>query len=62
MQPWITPSIFNNSGNDDIVDEFTFGQMQNGTTALDVLTAHWDTWITADDFATMANAGLNHVR
>lgn len=61
-KPWITPSIFANTNNSDIVDEYTFGQMQDPTVALDVLEHHWNTWITEDDFAAISAAGLNHVR
>ncbi|KAJ7274414.1 glycoside hydrolase family 5 protein [Mycena haematopus] len=62
LEPWITPSIFQNTNNDAIVDEFTFGSMQDSATALSVLQNHWATWITEDDFAAIAAAGLNHVR
>ncbi|TFY66581.1 hypothetical protein EVG20_g4506 [Dentipellis fragilis] len=62
LEPWITPSIFQNTNNTDIVDEFTFGQFQEFDTALATLQEHWATWITADDFAQMAEAGLTHVR
>ncbi|TBU33304.1 glycoside hydrolase [Dichomitus squalens] len=62
LEPWITPSIFENTNNSDIIDEYTFGQMLDADYALDVLQNHWDTWITEDDFAAIAAAGLNHVR
>ena len=62
IQPWITPSIFENTGNDDILDEYTFGQMQTERTALSVLENHWGTWIVEDDFRQMKAVGLNHVR
>ncbi|KAK7033111.1 glycoside hydrolase family 5 protein [Favolaschia claudopus] len=62
MEPWITPSIFQNTGNTGIVDEFTFGSMQDSDTALSVLQNHWETWITEDDFTAIAAAGLTHVR
>ncbi|KAJ6494809.1 glycoside hydrolase family 5 protein [Mycena vitilis] len=62
LEPWITPSIFQNTGNDAIVDEYTFGAMQDSATALSVLQNHWETWITEDDFVAIAAAGLNHVR
>ena len=61
-KPWITPSIFENTNNSDIIDEYTFGQMQNSSAALEILQNHWETWITEDDFAAIAAAGLNHVR
>lgn len=62
MEPWINPDIFQATGNNNIVDEYTLGQMLDHGTALTMLQSHWDTWITADDFAAMAKAGLNHVR
>ncbi|KAK1224186.1 hypothetical protein PQX77_012926 [Marasmius sp. AFHP31] len=62
LEPWITPSLFDNTGNDGIIDEFTFGQFQDRGEALNVLRQHWDTWITEGDFAEIAAAGLNHVR
>jgi aryl-phospho-beta-D-glucosidase BglC (GH1 family) len=62
LEPWITPSLFDNTGNSAIVDEWTFGQLQNRATATSTLKQHWDTWITEADFAAIAAAGLNHVR
>ncbi|KAH9945165.1 glycoside hydrolase [Epithele typhae] len=62
LEPWITPSIFEATNNGDIIDEYTFGGMQDYNHALDVLQTHWDTWITEDDFVAIKNAGLNHVR
>ncbi|KAJ7066941.1 glycoside hydrolase family 5 protein [Mycena amicta] len=61
-EPWIKPSLYNQTGNPAIVDEYTFGQMQDAQTAQSVLQSHWETWITQDDFAAIAAAGLNHVR
>ncbi|KAJ7284967.1 glycoside hydrolase family 5 protein [Mycena rebaudengoi] len=55
MEPWITPSMFANTGNDAIVDETLL-------VALSALQTHWETWITEDDFVAIAAAGLNHVR
>jgi aryl-phospho-beta-D-glucosidase BglC (GH1 family) len=57
LQPWITPSLFDNTGNNNIVDEWTFGQLQDRNTAQHKLKAHWDTWITEADFAAIAAAG-----
>ncbi|KDQ12592.1 glycoside hydrolase family 5 protein [Botryobasidium botryosum FD-172 SS1] len=62
LEPWITPSLFDNTGNDKIVDEYTFGQLQDKATAQATLQQHWDTWITEKDFQDIAAAGLNHVR
>ncbi|KAF4604892.1 exo-1,3-beta-glucanase [Pleurotus pulmonarius] len=62
LEPWITPSLFDATGNDAIVDEWTFGQLQDRNVATAALKKHWDTWITESDFAAIAAAGLNHVR
>ncbi|KAG6876479.1 hypothetical protein C0992_012826 [Termitomyces sp. T32_za158] len=62
LESWITPSIFDNTGDFRIVDEYTFGQYQDHTKAFAVLQAHWDSWITESDFRDIAAAGLNHVR
>lgn len=62
MEPWITPSMFDNTGNDAIVDEYTFGQYQDRGIALDALHSHWATWYTEQDFIEMQNYGLNHAR
>jgi len=56
-QPWITPSLFDNTGDDRVVDEWTFGQYVDNSTAQSVLKDHWDTWITENDFEQIAAAG-----
>lgn len=62
LEPWITPSLFDNTGISAIVDEWTFCEYQDTDTARTALTEHWDTWITESDFIDIAAAGLNHVR
>ncbi|KAB5593471.1 hypothetical protein CTheo_3105 [Ceratobasidium theobromae] len=62
LEPWITPSLFENTGNDNIVDEYTFNTLQDAKTVQNVLSKHWDTWIVEDDLKRIAQAGLNHVR
>ncbi|TCD71174.1 exo-1,3-beta-glucanase [Steccherinum ochraceum] len=62
LEPWITPSLFDNTGNPNIVDEWTFGQLQDRGQATNTLQNHWNTWITESDIAAIAAAGLNHVR
>jgi glucan 1,3-beta-glucosidase len=61
-QPWITPSIFEWTNNTNVLDEYTLGQLVDNKLALDMLSSHWDTWITEADFETIAAAGLTHVR
>ncbi|KAK0200843.1 glycoside hydrolase family 5 protein [Desarmillaria ectypa] len=62
LEPWITPSLFENTGISTIVDEWTFCEYQDADTARETLTKHWSTWITEPDFVDIAAAGLNHVR
>ncbi|THH03953.1 hypothetical protein EW145_g5870 [Phellinidium pouzarii] len=62
LEPWITPSLFDNTGNDAIVDEWTFGKLQDRSTAQAALKQHWDTFYTETDFGDIAAAGLNLVR
>ncbi|ANB12754.1 Exg1p [Sugiyamaella lignohabitans] len=59
-EPFITPSLYNISG-DPPIDEYHLAQAL-GSNAQSVLSQHWNTWYTADDFATIASYGLNHVR
>ncbi|KAG8951095.1 exo-1,3-beta-glucanase [Tulasnella sp. 424] len=62
LEPWVNPSMFNQTGKDFIVDEWTYGYYQTRDVAQLIIEKHWDTWITEDDFAAIAQAGLNHVR
>jgi len=62
LEPWITPSIFDNTNDERIVDEYTFGQYQDHPVAFAALKEHWDSFITESDFQQIASAGLNHVR
>lgn len=55
------PSIFEATNNENIVDEYTFGQMQDPDTALNALTQHWDTvglFKPYDDILTFLSSGL----
>jgi glucan 1,3-beta-glucosidase len=61
LEPWITPSIFEQAG-DSAVDEYTLTSILGKDEALSRLSAHWNSWITEDDFRQIAAAGLNHVR
>lgn len=57
LQPWITPSLFDNTNDTRIVDEWTFNQYQTSSSAKAALKQHWDTWITEADFTAIAAAG-----
>ncbi|GAC73472.1 hypothetical protein PANT_9c00139 [Moesziomyces antarcticus T-34] len=59
-EPWITPSLFDNTGDSRVIDEWTFGQYASN--AYGRLSRHWSTFYTEADFAAIAGAGLNHVR
>jgi glucan 1,3-beta-glucosidase len=56
-QPWITPSIFDDTGDSRIIDEWTFCQYQSREAAKNKLIQHWNTFITEADFAAIAAAG-----
>lgn len=59
-EPWITPSLFDNTGDTRVVDEWTMGQYVGD--AASRLQSHWASFYTESDFSAIANAGLNHVR
>ena len=61
LEPWITPSIFDDTGNSAIVDEWTFCAYQSRSTAMNVLQNHWSTFYTKSDFAYIQQAGYGHV-
>lgn len=55
LEPWITPSLFDNTDDSRIVDEWTFGQYAPNAQA--VLQQHWNSWVTESDFQAIAAAG-----
>jgi glucan 1,3-beta-glucosidase len=46
----------------DAVDEYTLTKIMGADAAKSKLSAHWNSFITQDDFNQIAKAGLNHVR
>ncbi|KAI0996515.1 Glucan 1,3-beta-glucosidase [Podosphaera aphanis] len=63
LEPWITPSIFENVDQSlGIKDEFTMGEKLGNDAAYKILKPHWDTWVTYQDFEKIAKAGFNTVR
>ncbi|KAI4212880.1 MAG: hypothetical protein LQ351_004405 [Letrouitia transgressa] len=63
LEPWITPSIFQEwADNKQVVDEYTYTKTLGKQEASSRLTKHWKTWITEGDFKAIKQAGLNHVR
>lgn len=61
-EPFITPSLFDATGSDEVVDEWTLSQFYGKKKAQQVLKQHWSSFYAASDFKAMAAAGLNHVR
>ncbi|OAL39838.1 hypothetical protein AYO20_00750 [Fonsecaea nubica] len=59
LEPWITPSIFQQYGG-NVVDEYTL--CQQVPNAGDVLRNHWDSWASLSDFQKIAANGFNTVR
>ncbi|KAF2755460.1 glucan 1,3-beta-glucosidase precursor [Pseudovirgaria hyperparasitica] len=63
LEPWITPSMFNDwADGNSVKDEYTLTRTLGYDEAYRRLSAHWNSWITQDDFSQIAKAGLNHVR
>ncbi|EMD86909.1 glycoside hydrolase family 5 protein [Bipolaris maydis ATCC 48331] len=66
LEPWITPSIFDNANRgrpqNDIVDEYTLGEKLGSQNALNILRNHWDTFVTWQDFNKIKQSGFNVVR
>ena len=63
LEPWITPSMFSDWAQSGAVkDEYTLTKTLGSQEAFNRLSAHWNSWITQDDFQQIAQMGLNHVR
>ncbi|KAI9698256.1 MAG: exo-1,3-beta-glucanase [Bogoriella megaspora] len=63
LEPWITPSIFQQwADSGTVVDEWTLTATLGKDAASKTLSAHWDSWITEDDFRQISENNLNHVR
>lgn len=58
LEKWMTPSLFDGL---DAVDETTWC-IELGTAAVTRLLQHWNTFITREDFAWLADVGINAVR
>lgn len=61
LEPWITPSIFDAAG-PAAVDEWTLCATLGADKCRSVLSKHWSSFITQNDFNQIAAAGMNHVR
>lgn len=60
-EPWVTPSLYN-TGNSQIIDEYTFCEQLGRSEATKRLRAHWGSFYKEGDFHTIKSYGLNHVR
>ncbi len=58
LEKWITPSLFTGL----VAQDETSFCVELGTQAAPCLTAHWDTFVTREDFAWLAQVGINAVR
>jgi glucan 1,3-beta-glucosidase len=62
-EPFIKPSLYADwADGKSVKDEYTMCQALGKSAAQSRLSAHWNSWITQDDFKQIAAAGLNHVR
>ncbi|KAI8973875.1 glycoside hydrolase superfamily [Pilobolus umbonatus] len=62
LEPFITPSLFDQTGNSSIVDEWTLCESLGPEEAKRRLKEHYETFITEEDFKKIAQMGFNHVR
>ncbi|RPA80326.1 glycoside hydrolase [Ascobolus immersus RN42] len=71
LEPWITPSLFDMTKDEKlpgphnkpaILDEWTFCQHHGKEKCKELLSQHWNAFITLDDFLYIKAAGLTHVR
>ena len=63
LEPFITPSLFNSYDTKlAIVDEYTLSSHLGTTQAASTLEKHYATFINAQSFADIRNAGFDHVR
>ncbi|KAI8337491.1 glycoside hydrolase superfamily [Chlamydoabsidia padenii] len=59
LERWMGSKIFDQA-NSSALDEWTLST--NVPNASTLLKQHWDTWVTEDDFAKLANVKVNHIR
>ncbi|KAJ4377549.1 hypothetical protein N0V83_000374 [Neocucurbitaria cava] len=63
LEPFITPSFFENFGSKDgVVDEWTLLTKLGPTKAKDTMEEHYSSFITKQSFADIRAAGIDHVR
>lgn len=63
LEPFITPSLFDQFPKEDkVVDEWTLCEKLGSREAYRQLQLHYETFITEEDFKTIAEMGFDHVR
>jgi len=62
LESWISQSLYNDNGVASGTGEWGFCSKLGKTKALQVLTQHWDTWVTQSDLQTLADNGINYLR
>ncbi|KAI8099980.1 glycoside hydrolase superfamily [Halteromyces radiatus] len=59
LERWMGSEVFDQAGS-NAQDEWTFSA--NVPNAATLLQQHWDSWVTEDDFKTLASVKVNHIR
>ena len=62
LEPWITPSLFDQFQDENIEDQWHFCKKLGQDACRKQLKKHWASWFTEDDVKQIAAAGLTHVR
>ena len=63
LEPFITPSLFNNyQQREGVIDEWTLCQKLGPASAASTLEKHYSSFINAQSFQDIRNAGFDHVR
>lgn len=63
LEPWIRPSLFEQfDPADNVKDMWSFCEKLGRDECRTQLRAHFDEWVTEDEIATLAAAGITHVR
>lgn len=63
LEPWITPSLFQQFPDSaGVVDEWTFCEYLGKDQAINQLEAHWDSFFSKDDLQILKDGGINTLR
>lgn len=62
IEEFITPSIYQQTGDHRVIDEWSFAKYTPRDKAVQILQDHYDNFITESDFAEISAYNLNHVR